>query len=95
MLRCMYICMYVTIHSPGKFSLCLPATILYAVVCISLTRLNRLARLCGMVCRVCARIHLKGAGCSTTIRCTVSSCASIAGAAVVTIEGASYIYFIQ
>ena len=72
-----YIC--VTARSPGKFLLHLPTTILYAMVCVLLTRLNRLSWLSGIGCHDCARIYFKGAGCSTTIGCAVCSCAGIAG----------------
>ena len=32
---CMYVCMYITVCSPGKLLLCLPATILHAMLGIS------------------------------------------------------------
>ena len=69
MLRCIYI--HVTVRSPGKFLLHLPATVWYAMACISFTHPNQLARLSGTGCRVCARISFKGAGCSTTTGCEV------------------------
>ena len=50
------------IHSLSKVLLCQPATILYAMVCISLTRWDQLTQLSGIGCRVWARTYFNGVG---------------------------------
>ena len=49
------------VRSLSKFLLCLPATILYAMVCISFTCWDQLAQLSGIGCRIWARTYFNGA----------------------------------